>query len=538
MPLNLFLFGYPRLEQQGQTVPIKLRKGLALLAYLAMVGKPLSRDRLAELLWPEAPAGDGRACLRRTLHRLVRQLGDGMFITTPQTIALAPSVVASADAVAFRDLLERHGGRLSTKEGFAALRHASTLYVDDFLLGFHIPECQDFADWQARVTEELRQAFGEALTQLAHAAAAADDYEAAIAHASRRLALDSLHEPTSQLLMRLHAESGQPAAALRRYEECREILMRELGVRPQASTEKVRQAIAHGDFPLPIVPMSAPTPVRYVVSDGVHVAYRLYGAGPLTLVALPGFVSHLDFYWDQPELASFMQALGRMARVVCFDKRGVGLSDRIDYAATPQHTARDLLTILDAESIEKAVLLGVSEGGPAALALAASSPSRVTGLILYGTLARAIRADDYPWGYPQESYDAHVDALIDDWGGPACIERFAPGWAHDVERRAWWARALRLAASPATVRQVFEALKTIDVRPLLVAIDCPTLVLHRRDDKAVPVEHGRFLASAIPNAQWVELPGDDHWWWVGDTSALLHHLNVFLGTLAGTLRNT
>ncbi|MFY0989578.1 alpha/beta fold hydrolase [Halomonas sp. C05BenzN] len=533
MPLNLFLFGYPRLEHQGQPLPIKLRKGLALLAYLAMAGSPLGRDRLAELLWPESPAGDGRACLRRTLHRMQQRLGAGVFLATPDTIALAPQVVAS-DAVTFGTLLEQSRREVDPQASRALLRQAVALYRDDFLAGFGLPECPDFEDWQVQQSEGLRQAFGETLTHLAHAAAAADDREAALAHAHRRLSLDPLHEPTHQLLMRLHAESGEPAAALRRYEECRDMLMRELGVEPQASTERIRHAIAHGDYPLALVPMSTPTPVRYVVSDGVHVAYRLYGEGPLTLVALPGFVSHLDFYWDQPELAGFMQALGRLARVVCFDKRGMGLSDRVDQAATPQHTAEDLLRILDAERIDQAVLLGVSEGGPAALTLAAAAPARVKALILYGTLARAMRADDYPWGYAAESYDAQVRALIDDWGGPAGIERFAPGWAGDVERRAWWARALRLAASPGTVRQVFEALKSMDVRPLLAGIACPTLVLHRRDDLAVPIGHGRYLAEHIARARWIELPGEDHWWWVGDAGLVLHHLATFLHSLRDT----
>jgi DNA-binding SARP family transcriptional activator/pimeloyl-ACP methyl ester carboxylesterase len=529
--LKLFLFGYPRLEHGGHSLPLKLRKGLALAAYLAMAGKPVGRDLLAELLWPEAPSGEGRASLRRTLHRLQRQLGIDLFVTTSETVALAPAVVASTDVVVFQSLLERHSSRAPAGQTMAELHQASSLYRDDFLLGFTLPECQDFADWQARVCEELRQGFGEALTQLAQAAAAGNDYEAALAYAQRRLTLDSLHEPTHRLLMRLHAEAGHPAAALYVYDECRVTLMRELGISPQKSTESLRRTIADGVYPTASVPTSEPTPVRYVVSDGVHVAYRLYGEGPLTLVVLPGFVSHLDFYWDQPELARFMQALGHMARVVCFDKRGVGLSDRIDYAATPQHTARDLLAILNAESIERVVLLGVSEGGPTALTLTATTPERVTALVLYGTLARALRTPDYPWGYPPERYDAQVEALINDWGGPACIESFAPGWALDVERRAWWARALRLAASPRTVKQVFEALKSIDVRPLLARIDCPTLILHRHGDKAVPVEHGRFLARQIPHAQWVELPGEDHWWWVGDTRDILRHLDEFLASL-------
>jgi DNA-binding SARP family transcriptional activator/pimeloyl-ACP methyl ester carboxylesterase len=526
--LQLILFGHPRLECHGHPLALGLRKGLALLAYLAIAGRPVSRDLLAELLWPETPAGDGRASLRRTLHRMQQRLGTGVFHGTPDTIALAPEVVAATDAVAFRRHLARSRSAADDPASLTLLRQAASLYRDDFLAGFAIPDCPDFEEWQVQQTEALRRAFGEALTRLVRLEATHGDVNAAIAQAQRRLTLDPLHEPTYQLLMRLHAEAGQPAAALRLYEECRLVLGEELGVTPQQGTEALRQAIAAGDLPAILAPVTPPTPVRYVVSGGVHIAYRLYGEGPLTLVALPGFVSHLDFYWDQPELARFMQALGRLARVLCFDKRGAGLSDRVDHAATPRQTAEDLLTILDAEGIEEAVLLGVSEGGPAAITLAATEPARVRALVLYGTLARALRADDYPWGYSPERYDAQVRVLIDDWGGPACIERFAPSWAQDAQRRAWWARALRLAASPGTVAQVFEALKAIDVRARLAEIACPTLVLHRRDDQAVPIEHGRYLARQIPAAQWVELPGQDHWWWVGDASGILHQLAAFL----------
>ncbi len=533
VPIEISLFGYPRVVRDGRVLDIGLRKALALVAYLGVTGRFHSRDALAELLWPDSAEGEGRARLRRTLYRLQKTLGDGVLAISADTVGLHRDMAGAVDVGRYRDSVERSrevpsGGPDERK----LLLCAAGLYADDFLAGFAVADSEAFEEWQFFLAEDLRQSLGHVLERLARLDAAAEDYDSAVRHARRWVELDHLHEPAHQMLMRLHHAAGQPAAARQQFERCRRYLESELDTAPQADTVALIRAIEDGKPGLPAVEpdQSPPAPVRYVSSGDISIAYRAYGAGPMTLVVMPGFVSHLDVYWSQPELAAFMQALGRMARVICFDKRGMGLSDRVAYAPTVEYTVGDLKAVLDAEGVARAVLLGVSEGGPAALACAAWHPERVSGLILYGTLARAMRADDYPWGFAGDDFDARVERLISDWGGPAFIELFAPSWSDSPARSAWWAASLRLAASPGTVRGVFQALKKMDVRGLLPKIASPTLVLHRTEERAVVVEHGRYLAARIPNARLTELPGQDHWWWI-DSGPVLQHIAGFLDSL-------
>lgn len=529
MPLELHLFGHPELVRDGMPLDFRLRRGLALLSVLALTPGGCDRDALVALLWPEAGPTEGRARLRRTLHRLQRAADRPLVAGGAQRLALAPGTGLRVDVQDFRARL-RQAGSATAPGGRprAALEAAVALYRGDFLAGFHIPDADEFHRWQYYHAENLRQALGHALERLARAHAAAGNVPLALTHARRRLELDPLHEAAHRMLMRLLAESGQYAAALRQFEQCRGLLLEELGIAPDRETSKLAHDIALRTVAPVVARSDGAGSVRYTTSGDVHVAYRVVGARRCPLVLLPGFVSHLDLYWSQPELAHFTDALVATGGLVVFDKRGMGLSDRVGYAPTPEHTAADLLAVLDSAGLGKVVLLGVSEGGPAAVTFAARHPQRVAGLVLYGTLARALHCEDYPWGAEEADFDRRVRVAVADWGGPAFIEVFAPSWAADPARRAWWGQALRLAASPAAVCKVFEALKSVDVRPLLPTIACPTLVLHRAGDRALVPDHGRYLAARIPGARFVELPGNDHWWWVGETAPTLDAIGRFL----------
>lgn len=530
MTSRLILFGYPRLERASKPVEVRLRRGLALLAWLAVEGADCSRDTLAELLWPEAAPGEGRTRLRRLLHRLRGLIGDDVLRSSVDAVGLSPSSPLEVDVVVFQAALTRWvGDRTADPRATAEVERAIALYRDDFLAGFSLPGSIVFQEWQDLVSENLRHALTHALARLVEVRAAAGDLPSALAHARRWVAVDRLQEPAHRALMKLHAAQSDTAAALRQFETCRRVLDEELGIAPQEETVALACAMRAGTPRADAADRVQPGPVRYACSgDGTYIAYRVHGSGPLDLVVMPGFVSHLDIYWDQPELAGFMRALGGMARVVTFDKRGVGLSDRVDHAPSLEQTARDLRAVLDAAGSRRIVLLGVSEGGPAAVAFASLYPERIAGLVLYGTLARFLADVDYPCGYRRDEAARRFAALIADWGGPTYIELFAPSWANDPERRAWWARALRLAASPGAARRVFDALMATDVRHLLPQVSAPTLVIHRKGDRAVGIEHGRRLAAAIAGSRLIELAGDDHWWWIGDTGPLLESIRSFL----------
>src|SRR5262249_2654449 len=275
-----------------------------------------------------------------------------------------------------------------------------------------------------------------------------------------------------------------------------------------------------------------PPPTRYVCGGGVHLAFQTYGAGRIDVLVLPGFVSHVERVWEEPRCRAFLSALAEMGRLILLDRRGIGLSDRVGITPTVDATSRDIGTVLDAISSRRVVLLGASEGGPACIKFAADRPDRVAGLILFASLAKGSAARDYPHALRASQYDVWLQQLIAVWGGPAGIETFAPSLSGDPQARAWWAGFLRAASSPGAIKGVLEALRDTDVRHLLGRISVPTLVLHRRGDRAVRIGAGRYLASHIPQARFVELDGADHWIFAGDQQPVLASIKQFVGGLA------
>jgi pimeloyl-ACP methyl ester carboxylesterase/class 3 adenylate cyclase len=260
----------------------------------------------------------------------------------------------------------------------------------------------------------------------------------------------------------------------------------------------------------------------------VHIAYQAIGAGPVDIVMVGGFVSHLEQIWEEPGLAQFLRRLSAAARVILFDKRGVGLSDRVGYPPTLEDTMDDLLAVLDAVGARCPVLFGVSEGGPNSILFAATYPERIAALILYGTAAKFTRVPNYTWALTGEQFDRWRERLVAGWGGPVGLEYFAPTRAQDTVFQEWWARMLRLGSSPGNVQAVLGAARDIDIRPVVPAIRVPTLVLHRTGDRVMRVEGARYLAQRIPGATYVELAGEDHWWWVGETDSLLARITAFV----------
>jgi DNA-binding SARP family transcriptional activator/pimeloyl-ACP methyl ester carboxylesterase len=527
--LKLFCLGPPRLERDGQPVEIGLRKAWALLIYLAVTRQAHSRDALATLLWPESDQQAARASLRRTLHQLNQRLAEPVITATPDTIRLAQTAELWLDVEAFLAPSGVSANALSS-DGRQRLVQAAALYADDFLAGFSLPDCPAFDEWQFFQRENLRQLLAQVSQQLARAYAAQGDYEFAIHYARRWVALDPLHEPAQRQLMQLYAQAGQLAAALRQYQECARTLEVELGVAPQPETTRLYEAIRHSRGVLAAPPTREPE-VHYVPSGEVHIAYQALGQGPLDLVFVGGFVSHLEQSWDEPALAEFYRHLAANARLILFDKRGVGLSDRVGYPPTLEQTIDDVLAVMDAAGSRQAVLMGVSEGGPACILMAALHPERVPALILYGTAGKFTRSADYPWALTAEQWDRWTAQLIKGWGGPVAIEYFAPSQAGEAGLRQRWAHLLRSASSPGGIKAVLEVAREIDVRPALPAIHVPTLILHRTGDRMLRVEGARYLAGQIGGADFVEFPGDDHWWFVGDTAPVLSQIDAFLAAL-------
>ena len=276
---------------------------------------------------------------------------------------------------------------------------------------------------------------------------------------------------------------------------------------------------------------------RYARSGDVSIAYQVVGDGPLDLIFVSGWVSHLDAFWGEPSFARFLRRLASFSRLILFDKRGTGLSDRVPVAELPTLEERidDVRAVLDAVGVERAALLGHSEGGPMCLLYAATFPERTAALVLIGTYARRLVADDYPFGATPEQYEAFLDEIETGWGGPVGLAVRAPSMEHDDRFRAWWSEYLRSSASPGAALALTRMNGEIDVRAVLGTIGVPTLVVHRSGDRSLPVEGARYLAERIRGARLVELPGVDHLPFVGDQNAILDEIEEFLtGVRRGT----
>ncbi|MBI2169587.1 MAG: adenylate/guanylate cyclase domain-containing protein [Actinobacteria bacterium] len=269
-----------------------------------------------------------------------------------------------------------------------------------------------------------------------------------------------------------------------------------------------------------------PSPIRYARSGDLSIAYRVEGSGPDLLVA-PGFISHLEWAMDEPVVARFSERLASFSRVIVFDKRGCGLSDPVSGPPSLEENVQDMRAVLDAVGSERAVIFGVSEGGSTAMLFAATHPVRTAALILYGSYARVLRAPDYPFGVGSDEHQVLIDMTMERWGDGVGLSAWAPSAGDDPRLRESWARLQRLAASPAMVRRIFELYRDIDIRPVLPSIRVPTLVLHRRDDRMVPVAMAHYLADHLPDAKLVELEGTDHTFFTGDTRVMLDELEEF-----------
>jgi class 3 adenylate cyclase len=269
---------------------------------------------------------------------------------------------------------------------------------------------------------------------------------------------------------------------------------------------------------------------RYAKSGDVNIAYQMVGEGPFDLLYVAGWVSHVEESWEEPALASFLGRLASFSRLILFDKRGTGLSDRVPEHELPTLEQRmdDVRAVLDAVGSERAALFGYSEGGPMCALFAATYPERTLSLVFYGSFAKRLSAPDYPWGKdPVEREDEY--AFVErEWGRPTELAHYLPSVAHDegfVRRMATYRRR---SASPGAAVALMRMNSQVDIRSVLPVIGVPALVLHRAGDRDVDVGNGRYLAEHIPGARYVELPGDDHMMFVGDTDAILGEVEEFL----------
>ena len=267
---------------------------------------------------------------------------------------------------------------------------------------------------------------------------------------------------------------------------------------------------------------------RFTNVGDISIAYQVMGEGPIDLLYAQGWLTNIEYAWESPHYADFLTKLSRFSRLILFDKRGTGLSERDVGVPTLEQRTEDITAVLDAVRSERAALFGVSEGGNMSALFAATNPDRTIGLVLSGCSARGSWAPDYPWSMKPEELEELIDYLRQNWGKPFDLHEAAPSMADDHDAREWWGAYLRSAASPKTAEKITRLNAEIDMREILPAVSCPALIINRERDAWGPAEEARYLASLIPKSTLKIVPGNDHLPWYGDQDLMVGEIEEFL----------
>jgi DNA-binding SARP family transcriptional activator/pimeloyl-ACP methyl ester carboxylesterase len=540
------------LEVLGDNAPLRIAAGKqrALLACLLLhANRTVSRDQIVDALWGEDVPDSAQKMVQIHVSQLRKALPESRLHTRPPGYLIEVGD-DELDLSRFQRSVAGARRALSQnnpKEARQLLDDALALWRGPALAEFSEP----FARHESARLEELRIAVLEwrieADLALGHHRDVVSELEALIAEHPLRERLRSQH------MLALY-RSGRHAEALASYQAFRRRLADELGMEPSASLRDLERLMLQQDpaLELPTSPqaravLSTPdrrhaiasvdhdADVAYARSGDIRIAYQIVGGGPLDLVLVQGWVCTFQPGWENPKLAGFYRRLASMGRLILFDKRGTGLSDRVSPERLPDLETRmdDVRAVMDATRSERAVLLGISEGGSMSALFAATHPQRTRSLVLLGTFPRQSWAPDYPSGASDEDLHRRLAVLEeDDWASATTrnwLAQVAPDILHDPEAVRWYTSYVQRGASPAANRAIRLMNAEIDIRDLLPTINVPTLVLYRADE--YNRDRSRFMGEHIPGARTVELPGSDHLPWEGDRDSLLDEIERFLSGL-------
>jgi DNA-binding SARP family transcriptional activator/pimeloyl-ACP methyl ester carboxylesterase len=532
-------------------------QGRLALAYLLVEHRrPVPRDELAELLWNGAPPSSWEKGLAVVISKLrgvlvKAGLGEGVLthafgcyqLHVPSDAWIDVEAAERGVEVAERALADNDAPRAQ-----AAAADAAVIARRLFLPGAE-------GLWVETKRLDLVVTLRRALDYMSAAALARGDPTGAATAATEAVALEPYREQAYLQLIRAQAAGGNRAEALHTYARCRRLLAEELGVSPSPQTEAAylellgaEESGAARTAPVEEATPNRPTPngpapnraariaepvMRYAKNGDVYLAYHVLGVDSPDLLLFSSAMLPIDSMGDEPALARFHRRLASFRRLIRFDHRGVGMSDAPATASPPtlEQWAHDALAVMDTAGSLRAAVFAPRDASLEGILLAATFPDRVSSLVIVNGTARIPRAPDYPHGHAQQTLDRFLELNFE----PDALEQgfdsldfFAPTVAHDDDFRAWWKQAGNRGAGPNTARQMDRVRFQADVRALLPLVRVPTLVLHRRDNAAVPVGQGRYLAEHIPGAKYVELPGADDLYWIGDTEEMLDTIEEFL----------
>jgi len=520
------VFGVPVTFVHGRKTRLSLKRAVALLAYLTFNAAPVPREHLAAMLWPDAGEARARTRLRRLVYTIEDALGDKVLSADNDCLGLVAPHVVEIDALQFTRFARRAVASATLdestlKEAHQWVNRARRPLMQGITFGSEL-----FDDWLKAVSIEHEHLLARLLERLVDALGSRADFASAMGLAELLVSLDVYREPSYVLLMQMHALQGHGAGVEATYTRCAQVLRAEFGIQPSPQTESAYLRLTDDLKRLRSNRIQRPS-VRFAEGGLGAIAYTMIGTAEQTLVICPGFVFHIEIALEHAPFRACIEALADRFQVILFDRRGMGLSERLGATSTPAALAADIAAILEHAGVPRAWLFGSSEGGLGAMRLAVDQPGRVQGLCLFGSLARGSAAPDYPWALPARAYDAWLQRLVAAWGGPVGIETFAPSEKDHPALRAWWARIVRHAASPGGLQTILGGLRDADLRADLSRIDLPTLVMHRRGDRAVRFGAGEHLAQQIPGAFWHPLEGVDHFWFCGDSASVIQAIQGF-----------
>jgi DNA-binding SARP family transcriptional activator/pimeloyl-ACP methyl ester carboxylesterase len=531
--VRISLLGPLRLEDGPGASGVAAAKERSLLSALALSpGSVVSTESLIGALWGHDPPAAARKTLQTYVWNLRQALGTHVIATEPPgyRLVIRPDDV---DVSHFRALVregEECVRRGATEEARASFAEAVSLWRGDPFPG--VASHTGLANEGVRLKEEYLSALEARLT----AEVAGGRNDEVVGELEALVREHPFRERLWGHLMVALYRCGRQADALATYQRAREILVSELGLEPGGDLRRLESAILNQDPALdaparpPAIhaPALVRSPVRYArCRDGVSVAFQVAGSGPIDILAVAGFVSHLDIWWNAPT-DRLVRRLTSMGRLISFDKRGMGLSDRPD-TVDAEDWVEDALAVLDAVGSQRAVILGVSAGALTALKLASRYPDRVQALAIFGGFARTLRASDYEVGLDPAVVESFIQHLETRWGTGVAVTTYAGSRAKDPFVRDYWTRYQLLSATPSSSTRFLRAVVAEDVREILPTIRVPTLVVHPERDVIVPVGQARYIADHIPGAEFVGLDSDVHLICVSDViDELTDEIDAFI----------
>jgi DNA-binding SARP family transcriptional activator/pimeloyl-ACP methyl ester carboxylesterase/tetratricopeptide (TPR) repeat protein len=514
------LLGPLTVVEDGRDVTPARPKQRALLELLLLrCGEVVPGAVLIEAMWGEEPPETAQTALHGHVSTLRKLIGSERIRTRPPGYLLDVSP-GEIDLARFESLVMRAREHDDPAERSSCLGEALALWRGEPLAELR---GEPLADREIARLEELRLA---ALEDRIDADLALGRHHELVPEIEPLVAEHPFRERLRGQLMLALYRCGRQAHALHVFQNGRRELVEQLGLDPGPALQQLELQILRHDPSLDIASAPPRPPVRYARSGDLSVAYQVTGDGPIDVVLISGFLSHLEKDWEDPRHARFLERLSANARLIRFDKRGTGLSDRP--AGVPDLESRmdDVRAVMDAAGSERAVLFGYSEGAPMAILFAATYPARAQALVLSGAYATRLDPDDdYPWAPTRDARGAYIERLGSEWGYETDMKMLCPS-ADDAMAR-WWGERSRAAASPGAIKALMEMNSLIDVRPLLPTIHAPTLVVHRGTDYDVNIEEGRYVARHIPGARFAELPGADHFVAI-DADQILDAVEPFL----------